>query len=1087
MAEAATRSPTEDVAATDRARLEQDARHFEQAGDVAAAIDAWRQVLASDPSRGPAHVRLADLLYTRGEGVAAIPHLRVVVDADKGKAKHVQRLARALELAEDPEGAVEAWRRAFQLNARDLEAAERLVELLFALGRAPESIPQLKALIDAEPGRVDLRLRLARLLEQSGDLEGAIETWRPIFDPSPGDLAAGDRLVELLNDQNRAVETISHLKVLVEADPCRVETAQRLARALQLVGDAAAAIDAWERVATLDPTDGVVRDRLVELLHASGRGAETAPHLRALAEASPARTKLWRRLARVLDQTGAAEGAAEAWLRVADLEPADSEAHLRLSRLLIRLGRTIDAIPHLRFLAERSAGELKGWTLLARAFKQIGAAEEELATWRRVLFIHPGSVEAHGRIAHRLHRAGKTAEAAIHLRTLADLAPSDAGRWKSLGAMLTEAGDVAGTISAYRKALTVRRDDALSHERLAELLKGIGRPADAVRHLKAFAEISGSRAKPWRELARTLEDLAREPEAISAWRRLLKIAPKDVETHERLARLSSRRGDRTGAVRHLKSLAELEPAQAERWNSLARARLDLGDVKGAIAAWRRSLEAADDVQVHTNIALALNKLDRKEAALPHFVAAADAHPEDPHSWRRLARCARDVGSMDLAGRAWRQVLAIEGFDPEARDELEAMHGSPEGDSAVQGARSYLLSLLALEGAAKRQQEPLSFQLGGLVFDQILATIRRLAEGSSIVGPDSLQARRRVLTELFSDCRFGALSASRSSELQKLFAADEEGNHVPGLFLVQEALSAAPELLAGSVGHAWRRGVAFDEASERAKAVSASPWFSSPVVICGFHHAGTRVLADALELCGVFQRTDTHSKEWTHIQWLNTLVLPGWADPDAIRTFDPAAERGRIDADDLAFRLAAAGYNGRGPWGHKDPRNCITAEVWQQAFPAARVIHITRDPLDTLGTLPQRYARFTPGGRRPQDELGFWEALWTLYLDGARRAIATSGRGIEMRFEDLCADPAEVMSRVCEGLGLERRVTAEELAPLGINRGKVGQHRAWLQAGTLGRDEAARLRALGKAAGAATQSSGPVSGPKTRAAMSVRGA
>ncbi len=245
-------------------------------------------------------------------------------------------------------------------------------------------------------------------------------------------------------------------------------------------------------------------------------------------------------------------------------------------------------------------------------------------------------------------------------------------------------------------------------------------------------------------------------------------------------------------------------------------------------------------------------------------------------------------------------------------------------------------------------------------------------------------------------------------------------------------------------------------------MTADPVFQRPVIICGFHHSGTRVLAQALQNAGVFQKMNTPSLEWTYVQWLNTVMLPGWTDVEAIRSFDPAAAGAFISQGDLAFRLAAAGYGGQAPWAHKDPRNSVTAGAWLKAFPGSRIVHITRQPADVLGTLPARYARYSPDGKLPQQTLDFWSGLWTAYLDATRAAMADAAHSIEVTFEDLCREPEAVMDGIAKALDLDARLSAEDIAGLGLNPEKIGEHRLWIDRGQLDGADLARLEALGAA-------------------------
>jgi tetratricopeptide (TPR) repeat protein len=833
----------------------------------------------------------------------------------------------------------------------------------------------------------------------------------------------------------------------------------RAARACEGVGDAEGAIDAWRTASEIDPTVAEPHERLAELL-TDKRPIDSIPHLRWLAQADGAKVKVWQRLARALEQAGDLAGSVDAWKEVAAQAPTDAEASLKLSRGLPKLGRWLEAIPYAEAVARKTGDDVKVWINLARLLKRAGASEEELRAWRQVLFLDPRSVEAHSRLAHLLWTSDRKSEAAEHMKALAGLAPGEIGRWKQLAAALEDIGDQTGAIGALRKALAIRPEDVSSHERMGELLLALGRKPEAVQHMRRYAELSGERTKPWRNLARLLEELGRERDAARAWRRVLKVSESDSEAHERLASLSGREGDKAGAIRHIEALARIAPKDAAGWDRLARARADVGDLAGAVEAWRLALAASEEPEFHTQIGIALLPLDRKPAALEHFQRAAALTPMEERRWRHLARCAQDVGEAAVAADAWRQVLALTGTDEEAREGLLALGGSREEELSVQSDAGYAAALLRFWGEISAREEPHRESVRHIA-SELAKVIGGLTGFARITHPESIGRRLEALDRIFRDPRFASLAAARPDDIQEVLS----GLEGDGAALAQQALMAAgPDLaralIAAPAGSAARFAV--DETQARALRLGPDPAFQRPVLICGFHHSGTRVLAQALQGAGVFQKMNTPSLEWTYVQWLNTIMLPGWTDVEAIRAFDPQAAAAFISQDELAFRLAAAGYGGQGPWAHKDPRNSVTAGAWLKAFPGLRIVHITRQPDDVLGTLPGRYARYSPGGKSPQETLDFWSALWTSYLDATRAAMAGAAHSIEVTFEDLCREPRAVMGRIAKALDLDVRLSATDIAGLGLNPEKIGEHRLWLDRGQLDGDDLARLQALGAA-------------------------
>ena len=191
-----------------------------------------------------------------------------------------------------------------------------------------------------------------------------------------------------------------------------------------------------------------------------------------------------------------------------------------------------------------------------------------------------------------------------------------------------------------------------------------------------------------------------------------------------------------------------------------------------------------------------------------------------------------------------------------------------------------------------------------------------------------------------------------------------------------------------------------------------------IIIAGFHHSGTRLVARMLSAMGVYQVVDDPTHEWTLVQRMNERLCPAWCEPEGLAAWLDRAGGGEVDAGAVAAGLREAGYAG-GMWGVKDPRLCLTASSWCRAFPGAKLVFIYRDPLTVLGTFPAGYAFFTPGKEKPSARLDFWSRLYELYYIAMRRECLRGADVIELRYEDLVADPAASLTRLAVRLGVER--------------------------------------------------------------------
>jgi hypothetical protein len=221
-----------------------------------------------------------------------------------------------------------------------------------------------------------------------------------------------------------------------------------------------------------------------------------------------------------------------------------------------------------------------------------------------------------------------------------------------------------------------------------------------------------------------------------------------------------------------------------------------------------------------------------------------------------------------------------------------------------------------------------------------------------------------------------------------------------------------------------------------------------------HRAGTRVLVEILDRLGVFMGADRQadSESVTFMQ-INEGILHQcgafWSEPMSAHVM--LAQPDVVEQVAVTAREALAAsletYTGpAGPplasgreelpaFGWKDPRNTFTLPVWKRVFPNLRAIHILRHGVDVAASLARRHAAALRAATRESlpaaltvirdHSLGVlssrrgWtlaEALtmWEQYVEKAREESAALGeRALEVRFEDLLAQPGEVIPAVAK--------------------------------------------------------------------------
>ena len=845
------------------------------------------------------------------------------------------------------------------------------------------------------------------------DAAALMTAWRSLLELDPADLGANKRLAKLFIELDRSEEAIPHLRAVTEADPGDLGAWRRLGRTLAESGAPADEIDVLRRRLELGDDDPGLRPRLAQVLIELGRKAEAAPHMLEIAEADPSETAQWRRLGRLHADLGDLEAEMGVLRRQIELTGGDVAAHDRLVRLLLELDRKAEAVTHLRVVAEESGGDPDPWRRLTRILGELGQVQTEIEVLQRRLELGDPDPWVLSRLVLVLLRDDRRAEAAPYLRIQAEASPDDPALWRRLTRTLAELGDIPGEIEALMRRVELGQADGEVHARLSRLYAQIDRPEEALAHARAAADAATDPADLHSALSTLTGLVARaglvEEEVVTLRRRL--ALGEDAGLHARLAELLPRIDRSSEAIVHLRAFADTAP-QPAAWRRLVQALAAAPELEAEIAVQELRVQSGD-IEPGTARPQPAPQGEEEAGELAGLWAQAEAAPRQAAPWRRLGLtvAAREGTAGEI--RVLQRRLELLGHD-------DRLHNR-------------LATLLDRVGRQREAAEHLW----------------AVAEAK----PQDEHRWRRAIRAMFESGDEAAEAQILNRRLEVL--GDEREVH-ERLALITAKLGRVPEATA----HVRAAAAAPPSDDSPARRLLASPHFDSPVLLCGFPHSGTRLLAKLVGAIGVFVVRDTPADEWAYAKWINSVVLPAWMEEPGITGF--AAEQAplAIDPEQIAVRLAEAGYRGDRPWGFKDPRNAVTAEAWMAAFPNARFVNIIRDPMDVLGSMPaDKFGRYSPGGVKPQLVLDFWSSLWRTFVARTRGTLARAHAACEVRFEDICADPVATAAVIADRLQLRLPSDRRAIRALRIDRSKVGQHQRMVEQGALPPAEIEALRRL----------------------------
>jgi hypothetical protein len=258
-----------------------------------------------------------------------------------------------------------------------------------------------------------------------------------------------------------------------------------------------------------------------------------------------------------------------------------------------------------------------------------------------------------------------------------------------------------------------------------------------------------------------------------------------------------------------------------------------------------------------------------------------------------------------------------------------------------------------------------------------------------------------------------------------------------------------------------------------RGVEAPPAPASPVFVCGSSRSGTTLVARLLD-----RHPDVFA--FTELHFLEQLAEPA----EARRWLEPAAAAdllARLLANQHAFAQTtgtdAAGYraqavallprlglveptparlfaaylrheaaqHGAPVACEHTPRNVYVLPELLALYPDARVVVLLRDPRDVLASQKHKWRAAFLGGRFPRREqlrlrVNYHPVTTSLLWRGAVRAgdAVRDERVLQLRFEDLVAEPARHVEALCRHVGLDFDPTLLEVSVAGSSFGPGSQ-------------------------------------------------
>ncbi len=528
----------------------------------------------------------------------------------------------------------------------------------------------------------------------------------------------------------------------------------------------------------------------------------------------------------------------------------------------------------------------------------------------------------------------------------------------NLGVALHRQGKTDNASESFREALRLKPDFAEAHNELGLILQSRGQLGDALGHYQKALALKPAYPEARYNAGVVLEMLDRPEEAIACFRQAAKLRPDYAEAHSRLGAMLASLKRLDEAVFHYRRAIEIRPDDVDALNGLAGALLNRtasqDDFTEAEKCYRQALRYRADLPVILmNLSVLLRDTGRHDEAMECLRRALALKPGDADVLAGMAHIHEYKGEFE-AGYALLKPLLECGTDNSSVALAYAALARHLGRRAEAVA---LLERLVQDQRSAQELRTMHFRTGKL-YDEMKEYDQAFAHYQQA---HSLEA-----------ARFDVKQNERTFDtLIDVFSADN--------------IARRPR------------------ASNRSRL---------PVFIVGMPRSGTslveQILASHPEVHGAGELGDIHHMTFT----LPAIAGSGIPYPqcvDALRQeqLDDIAERHLARLRELsgtATRIT-----------DKMPHNFLALGLIDTLFPETRIIHCTRNPIDTclsIYLLPFHASHpytddMTNLGayyRQYQRLMAHWKSVLRIPI-------------LDVQYEELVANQEEVSRKMVEFCGL----------------------------------------------------------------------
>ncbi|MCC6464918.1 MAG: tetratricopeptide repeat protein [Planctomycetes bacterium] len=494
----------------------------------------------------------------------------------------------------DLPGAIEAYRKARELNRGNFEAALNLAIVLKLSGKLAEALPLAREATASAAFADRAWYEVGNCLQVLGNAADALQAYLKAV-AARADY--GDAWINCAGCANRLGQPEKAREYALNAtrySPDHVLSWVQLCQSEINLGNREAAAAAVEKARACTWTRPEERADVAAMLHDLGRLDECLAVAEEVTKAHPAFARGWLLAGSAQKKLGRLREALAAFGNQAKADPQNPDPLAEGAQIHYDLGEYEQAITAAKLALARDAGCFDAHNVIGHARMELQQYVLAIESYEAALRAIPTAAWPWFNIGVAHIKLNQLAQAARALEQCVANDPANATGWEYLGICRKSLGELETALEAYGKALAANPRQAGAALGACEAANGLSRWEEAERWGKVAVELAPADGRGWYQYGRCLLALEKFAESEVALDKTAVAFPGVASVY--YLRCEARLGQKKyeGAKADGEEAFRLDPRFGDALVGVARAQVGLGQGQEAIATLRRAFDAGAD-------------------------------------------------------------------------------------------------------------------------------------------------------------------------------------------------------------------------------------------------------------------------------------------------------------------------------------------------------------------------------------------------------------------------------------------------------------------------------------------------------------